>query len=367
MTKKVILDAKVFSESLDLVSHVLKKAVFPHLSEVMVSIRDGCCTLTATDLDSWLLREMPAEGDPLAFVLRHTKEVAKACRHFEGRLELELSDSEENGRQRWSLLMRCGNRAGEFEALDADSYPVYTPFDIKTSFPVNAGSLMQRIGRVSYAASRSKTTCRPSAVSVQLSGNRVYALDGHRLACDVDTTYAFPSAFMANAEALTHLKLFGNREVQVELGEQRGRFTDHATTLDFHLNGKDFFDVDTAIPKSTAEEFLVSPKVFLQELGYLKGFIAGERKPYVRFHSGELFMPVSTGTYRTSVPIAGHSEVLFAFDINRMIDALRQFKDAPQVKVKVFGAQSPLVLEADGRSDFALVCPVKLSDRPTAA
>ena len=367
MTKKAILDAKVFSESLDLVSHVLKKAVIPHLSEVMVSIRDGRCTLTATDLDSWLLREMPAGGDPLAFVLRRTKEGAKACRHFEGTLELELSDSEENGSRRWSLRMRCGNRTCEFEALDADSYPVYTPFDVKTSFPLNAGTLMNRIGRVSYAASRSKTAYRPSAVSVQLSGNRVYALDGHRLACDVDLSYAFPAAFMANAEALTHLKLFGNHEVQIELGEQRGRFIDHTTTLDFHLNGKDFYDVDAALPKGSTEEFLVSPKAFLQELNYLKEFIAGERKPYVRFHGGELFMPVSTGTYRTSVPITGRNEILFAFDIHLMLDALRQFKDAAQVKIKVVSARTPFLLEADGRHDFAMVCPALLSDRLMAA
>ncbi len=367
MIKRAILDAKTFSEGLDMVSHVLKKSVIPQLSEVMVSIHNGRCTLTATDMETWLLHEVPADGDDLSFVFRRTKDVAKACRLFDGTLELELNDSGEGSKRQLSLQMRCGNRAGEFDALDPDGYPAYASFDVEDTFTMNAKALMDRIGRVEYAASKPCTNARPTSVSVQLSGNHVYALDGRHMSCDTDMDFSFPVAFMANAGSLAHLKLFGDREIQIELGERRGRFTDHTTTLDFRLNGKEFFNVDAAIPQGSKEEFYVSPKEFLRELKYLKEFTVGERCPYVRFFGGEMVMPLNNGKYRTSVVITGSNEIMFAFDLSLMLDALQQFKDESQVKLKVTSAVSPFILEAEGRNDFALVCPTKLSERLRAA
>lgn len=78
-------------------------------------------------------------------------------------------------------------------------------------------------------------------------------------------------------------------------------------------------------------------------------------------------MSVSSGTYRTSVPITGRNAILFAFDIHLMLDALRQSKDAAQVKIKVVSARTPFLLEADGHHDFAMVCPALLSNRLMAA
>ena len=42
-----------------------------------------------------------------------------------------------------------------------------------------------------------------------------------------------------------------------------------------------------------------------------------------------------------------------------MIDALRQFRGEDQVKVKVNSPMAPIVLEAEGRGDFALVLTVR--------
>ena len=62
MQKKATIDAKAFSEGLDQVSKALQKSSYPALSEVSVRITDGACTLTATDLDTWLTKRIPAQG-----------------------------------------------------------------------------------------------------------------------------------------------------------------------------------------------------------------------------------------------------------------------------------------------------------------
>ena len=89
MVRKAVVDAKTFSSALDQVSKVLRKSSIPVLAEALVSISDGQCTLTATDIETYLFQTVPARGDDLSFVFRKTKDVAKACRLFDGELELE--------------------------------------------------------------------------------------------------------------------------------------------------------------------------------------------------------------------------------------------------------------------------------------
>lgn len=367
MSKRAIIDAKSFSEGLDQVSKALQKMTYPALSEVCVHFEDGTCILTATDMETWLIKRIPAQGDDMAFVFSRTKDVAKACRLFHGALILELEENDTGKDKELKLVMRCGARAAEFDTMDPELYPIYTPFGVETSFSVNAAALYARVERVGYAALRPSSSTQPTRTSIQFSGRHVFALDGNRLACDTDPDYSFPRPFMAGKGAISHLKLFGEQDVMIEFGKGRCRITNGALTLDFQIPSMDIFGVDQVIPKDCAESFTVSPKEFLQELKYLKEFVVGERYPYVRFSGGDLFMPVSSGTYRTSVKLDGESAITFAFDLNRMIDALRQFKDEASVQMKVNSAVAPFTIEAEGRNDMALVCPVRLTDRLMAA
>lgn len=68
--KKVTVDARAFADAMSKVSKVLKKSALPMLEEIAVSIKDDRCALTATDLETWLVAELPAQGDDLSFVFR---------------------------------------------------------------------------------------------------------------------------------------------------------------------------------------------------------------------------------------------------------------------------------------------------------
>lgn len=367
MTRKAIVDAKAFSAALDQVSKALRKSSIPVLTEVLVSISDGRCTLTATDVETWLFQKIPAQGDDLSFVFCKTKDVAKACRLFDGELELEFNDTGEGKHHSLMLCMRCGDRAVEFEVMDAKEYPVYDPVEANTSFTVNADVLLKRVERVGYAAGKPTLYERATCCNVQFSGNRVFALDGTRLACDTDDALMVPRPFMTSAESLSHLRMFGDREVMVRLGEHRGDITDGTAAIGFQINGMDVYPVDNIISRTYQDEFYVQPRDFLRELKYLKELAANERKPYVRFTGGYLFMPTSTGKCSTRVEIDGRSDITFAFELPEMLDAVRQFKDEPRVKLKVNSAVAPVILEAEGRGDFALLCPIRLTDRLLAA
>lgn len=366
MTRSTV-DAKAFSAALAQVSKVLKRGTIPVLSEVLVQFSDGRCILTATDLNIWLTTAIPAQGDDFSFVFRRTRDVAKACHLFDGDLTLEVTDTGEGKDRKLTLCMRSGERMGEFHAMVPEDYPERPHFEAEAVFTANAAALLSRVERVSYAAMRPSSSTQASKCSVQFSGHRLFALDGYRLACDTDETLAFPRPFMVWEEALSYLSVFGTQELPIELGKNWGLAAKGNAAVMFRLIEGEVYPVDGACPKEFRETFLVSPKALLRELKYLKEFTANERKHYVRFRGGELVMPTVCGKYRTSVAIYGKNEITFAFELRYMVDAMRQFREEPQVKVRIQSEVGPIVIEAEGRQDFALVCPVRLSERLLAA
>lgn len=62
----------------------------PVMEGVLVQIKDGCCTLTATDFTTWLTTAIPAVGDNLSFVFQRPRDAAQAYAYFDGELTLEV-------------------------------------------------------------------------------------------------------------------------------------------------------------------------------------------------------------------------------------------------------------------------------------
>ena len=77
-------------------------------------------------------------------------------------------------------------------------------------------------------------------------------------------------------------------------------------------------------------------------------------------------MNVPTGRFATRVSMVGRGDLAIGFNLRYMIDALRQFRKEPMVRLKLSGPYTPIVVAAEGRSDFALVLPVRLRDEMAA-
>ena len=177
--KKVTIDARAFADAMSKVSKVLKKSAVPILEEVAVSIKDDRCALTATNLETWLVTEIPAQGDDMSFVFQRTKDVMKACAHFEGELALSL-DTED--KKNWKLELHCGQRAATFTVASHEDYPECRTVENDASLRVNAAELFRSVERVRYAVQRADPNTNPKVACIQFRGDRVFSLDGHRMA-----------------------------------------------------------------------------------------------------------------------------------------------------------------------------------------
>ena len=364
--KAMVVDARVFSDAMAKVSRVLKKCPIPILSEISVSVRDGVCTLTATDLETWLTAQIPAMGEDMDFVFCKTKDVLKVCAQLDGDLTIELYEQPEEPRAARKLRLCCGQRIAEYDATSNEDYPRIVSVESDTVFRTNAAHLLERIERVRYAAVKPGKNTRPYGTCVQFKDQRIFSLDGHRMACDTQEEQKVPAPFLAQGCSLSHLKVFGKNDVTVRVGVHYILFTDEEASLYVRRYGVDTFNVDAVVPKQYLETIKVGTTDFIKELRYLKKCAAANSRPYVRFVGEQLTMSVPDGKFQTSIHVIGRGDLTLSFGLQSMLDALKQFKNVPEVTVKLSGAFSPIVIEAEGRSDFALILPVRIKEEMAA-
>jgi len=363
------VDAKEFVQALERVSGLVRNSSIPVLNAVLVRFEADRCTLTSTNINTYLSAALPAQGDGFAFLLDRPRETARAFRQFEGELALEQTETGEGDRRRIKLALSCGPRSAELHPFLPEDFPRYPNWESKHSFTVNAARLYARVERVKYAVGvPRKEEARACLVSVQFSGDRIYALDGCRLAWDTDPELDISVPFMAAPDALEHLKLFGDQTVSVQLGERFAQVSDGVTSLLFHLPEGELLKLDSTIPEKFRAEFQASPAEFLAELKYLKQSLRGNRAHVVRFSGGTLLAEYARERYATKITAAGCEHVEFGFTLDYMTDALEQFKKEPSVNIKISaGSFGPIIIEAKGRHDRALVMPVDLKKAGMAA
>ncbi len=364
---KAKVDARSFIAALERVSGLIRKSSIPALNAVLVRFERDICTLTSTNLDAYLSVELPAQSDDFAFLLDRPRETARAFRQLDGEMKLEQTETGKGDRRQIKLVLSCGSRAAELFPFRPEDFPEQREWEAEYSFTANAAKLYARVQRVKYAAGvprqENDRACRSH---IQFSGENIYTVDGYRLSCDRDPELTVPAPFMASPAALEHLKLFGSQEVSIQLGEQFGLATDGVTTLAFRLPEGELFRLDCAIPSRFQAEFDAYPKDFLGELDYLKRALRGNGPHTVCFTGGMLLAGSQGERYSTAVQTDGNSSVTFGFNLDYMIDALKQFEREPDVRMKLVSASGALVIEAIGRKDYAMVMLLKMKESMAA-
>lgn len=365
---KAKVNAKDFIQALDKVSGLIRKSFIPALEAVLVRFEDNHCTLTSTNLESWLSMEVFAQCDDFAFLRGRPRETARAFRQFDGELVLEQTETGEGSKRKICLTLSCGSRSAELFPFLPEDFPEQPKWEPRHAFTANAAELHARVERVRYAAgSPGQEHHRAFQSSIQFSGRNIYTVDGYRLSCDADPELTVPVPFMASPQTLGHLKLFGDHRVTFRLGQLFATVTDGVTALTFRMPEGELFKLHSAVPDSFQTEFDVSPKELLNELDYLKRSLRGNIRHMVRFSNGGLFASSHGERYASRVQADGNTDVTFGFDLSYMADALKQFEKEPAVRMKLNSPHGPLVIEADGRNDFALVTLARIRDGAAAA
>lgn len=360
------VDAGEFLAALKKASAVLKKSSVPVLEELFVRFCGGHCILTATDMETWIVTEIPAKGDNFAFVFSRTACVENACRYFGGKLTLTMAEMGDEKRKYPVVTLSCGSKSGEYDAYPAEDYPDTPETGGGTAFSANAAALLERINRVSYAARKSRQEETGAAFCIQFMGSRIYALDGYRAAWD-EGSETVPQPFLLYMEPLRCLRVFGSSQVELRFSPSRLSVTDGSTTVIYRIAEISPFQLDGAIPKKYAEVFSAPTQEFLSGLRYLQAAAPKTRMPYVYLRGKELSMTVNGRKYSAVIDIDRPGDTEIGLNLHYALDALKQFAKEKYVTVKISGAITPVVIEAEGRNDHAMVLPLRNSRARAAA
>ncbi len=366
---RATIDAKEFSNALSKVSRVTSKSAISSLEGVLLQFDGERCILTATDLNVWLSITIPAQGDAFSCVLGQIKQAVRSCRCLDGKLTLEqVKGYRETGPDQ--LCLSNGSRSGVFSAMPAEDFPDIPALGEQVLFHTSAGALLERIGRVSCAAAKVYEDGGEVRCCVQFSGPYIYAVDGYRLAWDMDETISVPFPLLTRAAFLSNLKYLEGQQLTVYRGTRWLQFVGETARLYCRLAECEHLNLNSVVPTRFQEEFYIDRVEFLRELDYLKSFLPPRLTDGVRFDGGTLSLMKQPGC-RTEVSVdleQGQScTIPIGLNFSYIMDALNQFEGVSSVKVKVSGSNGPIVLEAEGRRDFALVMPVRLQEQQTAA
>lgn len=357
MTSSV--DAKQFYNALHKLTGVLQRCSMPLLENIHVDFSGDRCTLSATDLNVWMIAAMPAQGDAFSFTFKNTVNVDRACRYYDGMLQMTVTG--ENGLE--SLSMCCGGKTGTFPVEVFDPYPERQKDTIQKYYTTNAKTLYQRSNRVRYAAAESDT--RKDHMGVQFQNDRLFCCDGYRLAVNTDAALCVDQPFMLPVSAMRHLRSFGDADVQIGVGEKYAVFSTEELSLHIRLmDGKGGIDLESAWPATTKERYCVNRKQLLEAVKYLGEFMGKTKAPAV-FDRGRITLSGIDFSFSAEIPVDGLCDIVYGFNLRYMKDALEQLSDSETIQIGVSSPVAPILL-GGGEQDSALVLPVRIRETVAA-
>ena len=355
---KSVVDAVTFAAAVGRVTAILKKNPIPQLAQVRVQFTKGACTVSATDMKAWLSSVMEAEGDEFSFVFRNSKKVQRILRHYEGELTLELLGGERDRR----VLLRCGDKSGEFPVLEDEKHGEIPKIIPLHCYSVKMDALYARVKSISYATRHRED--RPIYEGVRFTDKRVWCVDGFRMAIHEDASLNVHEPFVLPAPALKYLKAFGDAEGVLMVGKEHAALltSDLTLTCDV-IERSDELRIETTLPKSSSETYMVKRKEIHEALCYLADCTNTSEQIRVTFDRGSLLIDGKHSKYCASVGgVDGACEVRYAFNLAYMKQAVEQFSGAEEVRIGTSSAISPIVLTEGSRT--AMVLPLRMKEEP---
>lgn len=357
---KNTVDAAAFYKAMTALLDIPTKSSIRALREIKVAFDANQCVLSATDLNTWMSVTLPASGDSFDFVFQNSANIQKVCRHYDGALELELQQREDE----FFLTMRSGGKGGEFPVYDSEDCPVWPEFEVKQTYTANAAKLLACVKQIKYAVD--SRNARPEYQGVLFQHKHIWAVEGRRAGCCDDGGLDVETPFTVGVPALEQLKAFGAADMQISVADEWVLFqNEHVRLLAKRIQNVTPMTYESVVPQKWNEEFCFHRKDFVQALKYLLACIGKADKPYVRFENGLLTLRAKDCLYKAAVSISAESSITFGFDARFMLDALTQFEKQDLVTMRLTSPLGAISLIAGNSS--AIVLPVRLKEEQKAA
>jgi DNA polymerase III subunit beta len=268
-------------------SVVEKRNTIPILANVMIAVRDGRLTLTATDM------EIAVVEDVAAAVTRNGAATAPAATLYEivrklpDGAEIELDHPGGDAQ----LALRAGRYTTSLVVLPTEDFPSMTSGTLPHRFGLPAVTMRGLIDRTRFAISNEETRYYLNGIYLHATASddtkvlRAVATDGHRLARVEEAlpegAGSMPGVIIPRKTVNELRKLLDEvtGDVEVALSDTRIQFQVGPVTLTSKLIDGTFPEYERVIPKDNDKILRVGKKDFADAVGRVAAISSERSRP----------------------------------------------------------------------------------------
>jgi DNA polymerase-3 subunit beta len=298
-------------------SVVERRNTIPILANVMLAVRDGGLTLTATDMEIAIVEDVAASTSRNGACTAPAATLYEIVRKLPDNAEIELDHGGGDGQ----LALRAGRYATKLVVLPTDDFPSMTAGTLPTRFGLSALALRGLIDRTRFAISTEETRYYLNGIYLHVADSdgvkmlRAVATDGHRLARVEeplpDGAVSMPGVIVPRKTVNELRKLIDELTGEVEIGRVSAISSERSRPVKLSL-ARDLLVLSAASPEQgTATEELDGDRV-KYEAGPLEiGFQARYLNDITDQIAGEVEFRFSDGSAPTVVRDAADASALY--------------------------------------------------------
>jgi DNA polymerase-3 subunit beta len=269
-------------------SVVERRNTIPILANVMLAVRDGGLTLTATDMEIAIVEDVAASTSRNGACTAPAATLYEIVRKLPENAEIELDHGGGDGQ----LALRAGRYATSLVVLPTDDFPSMTAGTLPYKFALPAAELRGLIDRTRFAISTEETRYYLNGIYLHATESdgvkvlRAVATDGHRLARVQieplpDGAGAMPGVIVPRKTVTELRKLIDELtgEVEIALSDTRIQFHAGTVKLTSKLIDGTFPEYERVIPRDNDKVLRVSVNDFASAVGRVSAISSERSRP----------------------------------------------------------------------------------------
>jgi DNA polymerase-3 subunit beta len=264
-----------------------KRNTIPILANVLIAVRDGGLTLTATDMEIAVVEEVAASSSRNGATTAPAATIYEILRKLPEGAEVELDHPGGDAQ----LALRAGRFATSLLVLPVEDFPSMTAGQLPHRFHLPALVLRGLIDRTRFAISTEETRYYLNGIylhAVESDGQkmlRAVATDGHRLARVEESlpegAETIPGVIIPRKTVAELRKLLDEATGAVEIGlsDTRIQFKVGTITLTSKLIDGTFPEYDRVIPRDNDKVLRVGKKDFADAVARVAAISSERSRP----------------------------------------------------------------------------------------
>jgi len=268
-------------------SVVEKRNTIPILANVMLTVRDGKLTLTATDMEIAIVEDVPASTTRNGACTAPAATLYEIVRKLPEAAEVELDHPGGDAQ----LELRSGRYDTRLVVLPTEDFPSMTAGSLPHRFSLSALQLRGLIDRTRFAISTEETRYYLNGIYLHAADSdgvrvlRAVATDGHRLARVEEPlpegAGSMPGVIIPRKTVAELRKLLEEMSGNVEVGlsDTRIQFHVDAVMLTSKLIDGTFPEYERVIPRGNDKVLRVGKKDFADAVGRVAAISTERSRP----------------------------------------------------------------------------------------